>query len=172
MKLTYPATAPVAYPSALASTLYIWLFSNLGGTAKLIADFGFEEPQDLQIPLLIGLLTGVVSLVAVPFALPIFALAQRACTGWKCRLTALAGVLLAFAAANYLLLHWLPLGPPESLLRMTWPYLAAAVLTVAWLYWPQPVAGRLARPRPSRSAPLLSAWRQRAAKQPLANLAH
>ncbi|MDO7846899.1 hypothetical protein Q5H92_11065 [Hymenobacter sp. M29] len=172
MKLTYPTTAPVAYPSALASTLYIWLFSNLGGTAKLLVDFGFDEPQDLQVPLLIGLLASVASLVAVPFALPIFVLAQRACTSWKCRLTALAGVLLAFAAANYLLLHWLPLGPPESLLRMTWPYLAGAVLTVAWLYWPQSVAGRLARPRSSRPAPLLSAWRQRAAKQPMTHLAH
>jgi hypothetical protein len=172
MKLTYPATAPAVYPSALASTLYIWLFSNLGGTAKLIADLGFDEPQDLQIPLLIGLLASVVSLVAVPFALPIFVLAQRACTGWKCRLTALAGVLLAFGAANYLLLHWLPLGPAESLLRMTWPYLAAALAAIAWLYWPVPMAAQRANRKPARSAPLLNAWRQRANKQPLAHWAH
>ncbi|MFD2721483.1 hypothetical protein ACFST9_22405 [Hymenobacter monticola] len=167
MKLTYPTTAAPAHASALTSTLYVWLFTNLGGTAQLVAGFGLAEPADVKVPLLIGLVAALLSLAAVPLAVPVFALAQRACTGWRCRLTALAGVLLAFAGANALLLYGLPLGSPASLLSLTWPYLAAALLTVAWLYRPRLAAKRLSRP-----APLLSTWRQRAGKAAPAYLAH
>ncbi|MBF9142014.1 hypothetical protein [Hymenobacter properus] len=159
MKMNYPTTALSARPSALASTLYIWLFTNVGGTAQLVASFGLDEPADLKVPLLIGLVAALFSLAAVPLAVPVFALAQRACTSWRCRFTALAGVLLAYAIANALLLYALPLGPPASLLGLTWPYLAAALLAVAWLYRPRPAIGRLNRP-----APLLSAWQHRASK--------
>jgi hypothetical protein len=167
MKLTYPTAAPAPHPSALTSTLYIWLFSNLGGTTKLLLDFGLAEPADVKVPLLIGLVAGLLSLVAVPLAVPVFALAQRAYTGWRCRLTALAGVLLAFAAANALLLYGLPLGPPATLLSLTWPYLAAALLAVAWLYRPRLAAKRLSRP-----APLLSTWQHRSAQAAPAYPAH
>ncbi|UOQ99106.1 hypothetical protein MUN81_06335 [Hymenobacter sp. 5317J-9] len=170
MKLTYPASAPIAKPSALTSTLHIWLFSNLGGTAHLLASFGVDSPSDLLVPLAMGLLAGLVSLAAVPVAWPVFVLAQRACAGWQCRAVALLGVLLAFAAANGLLLRALPLGPPASLLVLTWPYLLAALVAVAWRYWLQPAAGTGLRP--AGPAPLLNAWQQRVGRQPLAHLAH
>jgi hypothetical protein len=141
----------------------VWLFTNLGGTAQLVAGFGLAKPADVKVPLLIGLVAALLSLAAVPLVVPVFALAQQACTGWRCRLTALAGVLLAFVAANGSCTgcHW------ARLLSLTWPYLAAALLTVAWLYRPRLTAKRLSRP-----APLLSTWRQRTAAAAPAQLVH
>ncbi|MBD2724250.1 hypothetical protein [Hymenobacter armeniacus] len=169
MKLTYPATSSVVPSSPLSSTLCVWLCSNLGGTAHLIASFGLEEPQDVQVPLAIGLLASLISLAAVPVALPFFALAQRASAAWPRRFRAAVGVLLAFGAANYLLLRGLPVGPPENLLAVTWPYLATALLSAGWRYWHVPAAGHMPRTQP---APLLNAWRQRPGRSPYAHLAH
>ena len=156
MALNYPtATAPVQ-PSALARTLYVWLFSNVGGTALLALDFGLEHPEDLGVPLLIGLMAALISLAYVPLALPFFALAQRAGAGWKCRLLAVAGVTAVFGLANYLLLQWLPVGTLGSLLNISQPYLGAALLTVAWLYFPKgPQPGRF---KPKAAARLVSVW--------------
>jgi len=132
------STSPQA--TATARTLSIWLLTNLGGTAWLVLDFCRESLADAEVPLLIGLVAAVLSLVAVPLAIPLFALAQHHCNAWRCRLSALAVVLLGFCAANYLLMTQLPLGPVSSLLSISRPYLVAAVLAVMWVYRPRPAA--------------------------------
>ncbi|GAA3982680.1 hypothetical protein [Hymenobacter antarcticus] len=157
MALNYATATPLAQPSPLARTLYVWLFSNLGGTALLVLDFGLEHPGDVGVPLLIGLMTALISLAYVPLALPFFALAQRACVGWKCRILAVSGVIVVFGLANFLLLQWLPIGTLGSLLNISQPYLGAALLTVAWLYWPLGVA-RPVRFKPKAAAGLLGVW--------------
>jgi hypothetical protein len=124
-------------PTATARTLSIWLLTNLGGTAWLILDFCRDSPSDIAVPLIIGLMAAVLSLAAVPLAIPFFAMAQSYCTGWRCRLTALLVVMMGYAASNYLLLYLLPLGSVSSLLAISQPYLGAAVLAVMWLYRPQ-----------------------------------
>lgn len=133
--------------TATARTLRIWFLTNLGGTGWLVLDFCRESPSDVAVPLIIGLMAAVFSLAAVPLAIPFFALAQRLCTGWYCRLVALAVVALGFAAANYLLMNLLPLGPVSSLLKISQPYLGAALLAVAWLYRARP-AFSVGRPEP------------------------
>lgn len=125
--------------TATARTLHIWLLTNLGGTAWLVLDFCRESPSDIEVPMIIGLMAAVLSLAAVPLAIPFFAMAQRYCTGWRCRLTALAVVVLGYAAGNYLLSNLLPAGSISSLLSISQPYLAAAVLAVMWLYRPRPL---------------------------------
>ena len=156
MALNYPTTTAPARPSALARTLYVWLFSNLGGTTLLTLNFGLEHPGDVAVPLLIGLMAALISLAYVPLALPFFALAQQACAGWKCRLMAVAGVTAVFGLANYLLLQSLPVGTLGSLLNISQPYLGAALLTVAWLYFPE--GTRPARFKPKAAARLVSVW--------------
>lgn len=146
---TSPQTA------ATTRTLSIWLLTNLGGTAWLVLDFCRDSISDAAVPLIIGLVAAVLSLVAVPLAIPFFALAQNHCTGWRCRLTALAVVLVGFAGSNYLLLHLLPIGPVSSLLSITQPYLAATVLAVMWVFRPrtaskQPMVWLSQPPRNSR----------------------
>lgn len=125
------------HATATARTLSIWLLTNLGGTTWLVMDFCRDSPTDAFVPLIIGLVAAMLSLVAVPLAIPLFALAQNYCTAWLCRLTALAVVLSGFAASNYLLLRLLPIGPVSSLLSMTQCYLIAAVLAVIWVYRPR-----------------------------------
>lgn len=138
-------------------TFMVWLLSNLGGTSVLALDFGLESPADFTIPLLVGFMAALISLAYVPLAWPFFALAQRICTGWRCQLLAVAGVVTVFGAANYLLLEWLPIGSFSTLLAFSRPYLGAALLSVAWLYRPQsarqPASAKLSRP-----APLLNSW--------------
>ena len=156
----------VSQPTATARTLSIWLLTNLGGTAWLILDFCRDSPSDIVVPLIIGLMAAVLSLAAVPLAIPFFAMAQSYCTGWRCRFTALLVVMMGYAASNYLLLHLLPLGPVSSLLTISQPYLVAAVLAVMWLYRPQPM------PTPSwlRPTPLTRISRRVPIK--LSGLAH
>jgi hypothetical protein len=131
-------------PTATARTFHIWLLTNLGGTVWLVLDFCRDSPADIVVPLIIGLMAAALSLAAVPLAIPFFAVAQSYCTGWRCRLTALAVVLLGYTASNYLLMSLLPIGPLSSLLSISQPYLAAAVLAVMWVYRPQ------LAPKPSR----------------------
>ncbi|OGX85928.1 hypothetical protein BEN47_13830 [Hymenobacter lapidarius] len=121
----------------MVRTLWIWLLSNLGGTALLALDFSFKYPTDLAVPLVVGLMVALLSLACVPLAWPFFAMSRHACTELRCRLLALAGVLVVFGVAHMALLHWLPIGPPSSLLSFSRPYLGAAVLAVAWLYRPR-----------------------------------
>ncbi|MBO2011403.1 hypothetical protein [Hymenobacter negativus] len=126
--------------SATARTLAIWFLTNLGGTTWLVIDFCRESPTDAAVPLIIGLVAAIISLIGVPLAIPFFALAQAYCTGWRCRLTALVVVLLSFAIGNYLLINMLPIGPVSSLLSISKPYLVATVLAVMWVYRPRPAA--------------------------------
>ena len=77
------------------------------------------------------MIVALISLASTPFAIPIFARAQRAHTGWRCRLVA-----LAFAFGNSLLLHLLPIGLTGDLCSISQPYLVAAALAVLWLYRP------------------------------------
>ena len=140
MSLTYSTTT--ASQSALGRTLWIWLLSNLGGTALLTLDFSFKYPTDLAVPLIVGLMAALLSLACVPLAWPFFAMSRHACTELRCRLLALTGVLVVFAVANMALLHWLPIGPLNSLLSFSRPYLGAAVLAVAWLYRPRQRASK------------------------------
>ena len=140
--------------TATLRTLSIWLLTNIGGTTWLVLDFCRDSVSDVMVPLIIGLMAAVLSLLAVPLAIPFFALAQRACTGWRCRLTALMVVILGFAAGNFVLLNLLPLGPVNSLLTVSEPYLVAAVLAAMWVYRPQPLLrpSRLMAVRPHRTA--------------------
>ncbi|WP_460557113.1 hypothetical protein [Hymenobacter daeguensis] len=127
---TFPQT------TATARTLRIWLLTNLGGTSWLVLDFCRDSPSDIVVPLIIGVMAALLSLAAVPLAIPLFAVAQRYCTGWSCRFMALAVVVLGYAASSYLLLILLPIGPISSLLSISQPYLVATVLAVMWAYRP------------------------------------
>lgn len=162
MQYTYPHTAHHAHPSALVRALQVWLFSNLGGTAALALDFGFDSHADLAVALVIGLMAALISLAYVPLAVPFLALSHRACTGWRCRLTAGLSVITVFMAANYLLLHILPIGSFSVLLNFSRPYLGAALLAVAWLYRPK-------KARPAPAAPLLlrTTWQPQSARWPM-----
>ncbi|GAB3873222.1 hypothetical protein GCM10028824_24580 [Hymenobacter segetis] len=128
--------------TATTHTLAIWFLTNLGGTAWLTLDFCRDSPADAMVPLIIGLVAAGLSLGAVPLAIPLFALAQHHCTAWRCRLTALAVVLLGFFASNYLIINLLPIGPVGSLLSISQPYLVTAVLAVMWVYRPRPTPKR------------------------------
>ena len=142
-----------AHSTATARTLRTWLLSNLGGTGWLVLDFCRDSPADIAIPLLIGFMAALISLTSVPFAIPFFALGQRLCTGWKCRLLALTGVVLVFALGNFMLLKLLPIGPVSSLLSVSRPYLGAAMLAVMWLYRPRPAL------RTAPNAPVMNRFR-------------
>ena len=146
--------------TATGRTLTVWLFSNLGGTAWLVLDFCRYSPEDYAIPLVVGLMAALLSLATVPAAIPLFALAQRQCTSWRCRLLALAAVLIVFAVGNFVLLRLLPIGPASSLLRFSWPYLGTALGAALWVYRPHPVRRQLA-------APLLLTWQPRPARWPV-----
>ncbi|MET4074884.1 hypothetical protein [Hymenobacter sp. UYCo722] len=146
--------------TATRRTLIVWLFSNLGGTAWLLVDFCRYSPEDFVIPLVVGLMAAVLSLATVPLAIPVFALAQRQCTNWRCRLLALAAVLLVFALGNFALLHLLPIGPAGSLLRFSWPYLGTALVAALWVFRPRPV-------RRPQAAHLLLAWQPRPTRWPV-----
>ena len=147
-------------PTTIGRTLTVWLLSNLGGTIWLVLDFCRYSPEDFAIPLVFGLMAALLSLATVPLAVPIFALAQRQCINWRCRLVVLAAVLLVFALGNFILPHLLPIGPASSLLSFSWPYLSTALVAALWLYRPRPVK-RL------RAAPLLLAWRPQLSHHPL-----
>jgi hypothetical protein len=151
--IAYPPIYAFARPSALRRALYLWLLSNLGGTCWLALDFGLDHPTDLVVPLCIGLLAALVSLVCVPLTWFFLSLAHRAGTSWRCRLMAIATVLVVFMLANLLLLQWLPIGPLDSLLSISKPYLGAAFLAVMWLYGPAPTSRK-----PAPAAHLLSMW--------------
>ena len=156
-----PTSAHLAnQPTATGRTLTVWLLSNLGGTSWLVVDFCRYSPEDYAIPLVVGLMAALLTLATVPLAIPIFALAQRQCINWRCRLVALAAVLLVFALGNFTLLHLLPIGPATSLLRFSWPYLGTALLAALWVYRPRPV-------RRQFGAPLLLTWQPRASHWPL-----
>lgn len=142
--------------SATARTFYIWLLSNLGGTGWLLLEFGLEHPIDISVPLAMGVMAALISLVYVPFAIPLFALAQRACTGLRCRLVALAAVVLVFGLANFLLLHLLPLGSLSSVISVSKPYLLAALLAAAWVYRPAAAQRLKARPQVLHLTPVHS----------------
>lgn len=86
-------------------------------------------------------------------------MAQQQCINCRCRLVALAAVLLVFALGNFVLLHLLPIGPAGSLLRFSWPYLGTALVAL-WVYRPRP-AQRL------RALPLLLTWQLRPSRHPL-----
>ena len=146
--------------TATGRALTVWLLSNLGGTSWLVLDFCRDSPEDYAIPLVAGLMAALLSLATVPLAVPVFALAQRQCTSWRCRLLVLAAVLLVFALGNFTLLHLLPIGPASSLLRFSWPYLGTALVSALWLYRPRPE-------RQLRSAPLLLTWQPRASRWPV-----
>jgi hypothetical protein len=146
--------------TATGRTLLVWLFSNLGGTAWLVMDFCRYSPGDFAIPLVVGLMAALLSLATVPLAIPIFAMAQRQCTSWRCRLLVLAAVLLVFALGNATLLHVLPIGPASSLLRFSGPYLGTALGAALWVYRPRPE-------RQPQTAQFLLAWQPRAARWPL-----
>lgn len=133
----HTSSLTAAHSTATARTLRVWFLSNAGGTAWLMLDFGRDSPSDIGIPLFIGLMAAIISLASTPFIIPVFALAQRAHTGWRSRLVALAGVALAFALGNSLLLHLLPTGPTGDLFSISQPYLVAAALAVLWLYRPR-----------------------------------
>ena len=147
-------------PTATERTLTVWLFSNLGGTSWLVVDFCRYSPEDYAIPLVAGLMAALLTLATVPLAIPFFAMAQRQCINWRCRLVALAAVLLVFALGNFTLLHLLPIGPATSLLRFSWPYLGSALLAALWVYRLRPV-------RRPFGAPLLLTWQPRASHWPL-----
>ena len=156
-----PTSAPLStLPIATQRTLIVWLFSNLGGTAWLVFDFCRYSPQDVVVPLVIGLMGALVSLATVPLAIPFFALAQRQCTSWRCRVLVLAAVLAVFALGNYALLHLLPIGPASSLLRFSVPYLGTALLAALWVYRPRPV-------RQQPAAYLLLKWKPRPTRHPV-----
>lgn len=158
-----PTSAPfLAHPAtATRRTLTVWLLSNLGGTLWLVLDFCRYSPEDFAIPLVVGMMAALLSLATVPLAVPIFVLAQRQCINWRCRLVALAAVLLVFALGNFTLLHLLPIGPAGSLLRFSWPYLGTALVAALWVYRPRPAQRRVQKAR------LLLAWQPRAARWPL-----
>lgn len=161
MKPTLTSTTTTHQSSALAATLGVWLLSNLGGTALLTLDFNYKYPSDLAVPLMIGSLVALMSLACVPLAWPFFAFAQRACTGWKCRLMVLMGVLVVFAIANLSLVYLLPIGPLSSLLVFSQPYLGAAVLAIAWLYRPRQMTTQLSTIQPLPAAILQTlGWRK------------
>ncbi|GAA4025662.1 hypothetical protein GCM10022409_07080 [Hymenobacter glaciei] len=156
-----PTSAQLSnHPTATSRTFLVWLLSNLGGTTWLLIDFCRYSPEDFAIPLVVGLMAALVSLATVPLAIPVFALAQRRCTNWRCRLLVLAAVLLIFALGNSALLQLLPIGPASSLLRFSWPYLGTALAAALWVYRPRPV-------RQQAAAPLLLRWQPRAARWPL-----
>jgi hypothetical protein len=143
------------HATATIRTFHLWLLTNLGGTGLLVMDFCRDSATDIAVPLLIGFVAALLSLVAVPLAIPFFALAQRQCIGWHCRLVALAVVIIGFCAANYLLFSLLPLGSLNNILSMSQPYLGAALLALAWLYRPQPALQpvRLTTTKPQGAAP-------------------
>ena len=156
-----PTSAPLPnQPTATGRTLTVWLLSNLGGTIWLVLDFCRYSPEDYAIPLVVGLMAALLTLATVPLAIPLFAMAQRQCINWRCRLVALAAVLLVFALGNFVLLHLLPIGPAGSLLRFSWPYLGTALVAALWVYRPRPV-------RQHQAAPLLLAWQPRPSRHPL-----
>lgn len=157
MPVTYLSAAHSS-PSALGRTMYVWLLSNLGGTALLTFDFSFKYPTDLVVPLVIGLMVALISLACVPLAWPFFALSQRACSSLRCRLMALSGVVVVFAVANFSLLHWLPIGSFSSLLSFSRPYLGSAILVVAWLYRPRETASLSVYAQPLPAALLHGLW--------------
>jgi hypothetical protein len=142
------------HATATVRTLYIWFLTNLGGTGWLVIDFCRESPSDVAVPLIIGLTAALLSLAAVPFAIPFFALAQTVCTGWRCRLAAGAVAVLGFLAGNYLLVEMLPIGPASSLFIISRPYLAAALLAVAWMYRPRLLLAPVQHRYPYERAPL------------------
>jgi hypothetical protein len=168
MPTNYLSAAPSSSPSALGRTLYIWLLSNLGGTALLVFDFGFKYPTDLVVPLVIGLMVALLSLACVPLALPFFMLSRRACNSLKCRLLALTGVIVVFAVAHFSLLHWLPIGSLSSLLSFSRPYLGTAILAVAWLYRPRQTASQSVYAQPMPAALLHGLWWRRPSEPTLA----
>lgn len=147
--------------NAISRTLTIWLLSNLGGTFWLVLDFCRYSPEDVAVPLMLGLMAALLSLATVPFAIPVFALAQQQCTTSRCRLLALLAVVVLFVLGNSALLYLLPIGPASSLLRFSWPYLGTALMAALWVYRPQPMR------QPLRSAPLLLSWQPRASRHPL-----
>ncbi|GAB3650663.1 hypothetical protein GCM10027594_25910 [Hymenobacter agri] len=148
----------VAQPSVAGRTLTIWLLSNLGGTTWLVLDFCRYSPEDFAVPLVIGLMAALISLATVPLAIPLFVMAQQQCVNWRCRLVALATVLLVFALGNFTLLHLLPIGPASSLLHFSWPYLGTALVAALWVYRPQRVQQR-------QAAPLLLSWQPRPSRR-------
>jgi hypothetical protein len=128
---------PYAFtPSTIKRALQLWLFSNVGGTLFLTAQFAADRLTDYPIALLAGLVAALVSLCIVPLVIPFFTLMTRFYSAWTRRSMALAGVTLFYGAANGLLLLLVPFDSLLSLLSLSAPYLAAALLTVGWLYGP------------------------------------
>ncbi len=111
-------------------------------------------------------MAALISLAFVPLAFPFFILSRRVCTGWRCRVVAVAGGLLVFALGNFLLLKWLPIGSLNSLFSFSRPYLGAALLAMAWLYRSQAAAKPVAfKP----AAALANMWWNRSIRQTLAH---
>ena len=120
--------------STLKRTVQLWFFSNLGGTLLLASAFASDRLSDWTIALLAGTVAALVSLCVVPLAVPYFNLMEKLNTSWSRRTMALAGVSLFYATANQLLLLGGPFHSLRGLLSISFPYLAAALLTVLWLY--------------------------------------
>ena len=80
---------------------------------------------------------------------------------------ALAGLAVAFAACNLVLMHLLPVGPPAALLAWSLPYLGAGALAVLWMFRTQPMRTQLRVVRSVKSAAtLLESWRPRVRRPP------
>lgn len=125
-----------AASSTITRTFILWVLANLGGTLWLVLDFSLDRIDDYPIALMTGLIAALVSLAIVPLVIPFFSLMCRLQVGLSRRSLALGGVTLFFLLANWLLELLLPVGSGASLLSMSLPYWAAAMLTVLWLYSP------------------------------------
>ncbi|GAA3954413.1 hypothetical protein [Hymenobacter algoricola] len=125
-----------AISSTIKRTFQLWFFSNVGGTLFLAAQFALDRLTDYSIALMAGVVAAMISLCVVPLVIPFFTLMGRFYAAWSRRSMALAGVGLFYVAANQLLLLFLPFDSLGSLLGISFPYLAAALLTVMWLYGP------------------------------------
>ncbi|MBX0290889.1 hypothetical protein K3G63_10590 [Hymenobacter sp. HSC-4F20] len=122
--------------STITRAFILWALANLGGTLWLLLDFSLDRVDDYPIALMTGLIAALISLAIVPLVIPFFSLMCRLRVGLSRRSLALGGVTLFFLLANWLLEWLLPVGSSASLLSMSLPYWAAAMLTVLWLYSP------------------------------------
>ena len=142
MPFAYLPAQPHIQPSAFTRALRLWLLTNLGGTCWLVLDFGSDHSRELVVPLIIGLMAALISVAFVPLIFLFFSLAHRTRTNWRCQLVAMTGVVLVFMLVNFLLLQLLPIGPVDSLLSLSLPYLGAALFAMVWLYGLQEAPSR------------------------------
>ncbi|UOR05605.1 hypothetical protein MUN82_00550 [Hymenobacter aerilatus] len=123
---------------SLRKALSLWLLSNLGGTILLTIDFALDRPADFSIGLFSGLLAALVSLLVLPFCVPLFRLLGQLSTCSARRTIGTVAVLGCYAVTNFFVLHHLPVVDLRSLVTMSLPYLAAALAAVYFLCEPAP----------------------------------